>query len=164
MVQKFDIAIVLGAAVGSRGEALPPLRRRVAHAVALHHSGLVPRLLLSGGGTGVAREADVMRQLSLTAGVSAADLIVEDRSCNTVENAVFSLDMLDDRGRDQRLLIVSDAYHLPRALYIFRRLGVVATGSAPTSPSAGAHYRGLMREMAAMPLTLWRLMRRSSLK
>ncbi len=162
MTQAFDIAVVLGAAVGARGEALPSLRRRVSHAVTLHRRGLVPCLLLSGGGRGLISEADAMRRLAIDAGVRADELIMETRSCNTFENAAFSLRLLESGGRGLRLLIVSDAYHLPRALYIFRRLGADAAGSAPASPTAGVYYRGLIHEAAAMPLTLWRLARRSS--
>lgn len=158
MPTTFDTAVVLGARVRPDGGASPALARRVAHAVALHHAGLARRLLLTGGRTrGNVAEAEAMRDLALAAGVTETALLIEDQARNTVENALFALRLL--RPPPMPLLVVTDRFHLPRALLVFRRLGVIAVGSAPPPRSQWSHYRGLASEAAALPLTLWRLER-----
>lgn len=149
---RYDVAIVLGALLRPDGVPSPALRRRVGHAVALHHADLAPRLLMSGGGT--PPEAEAMATLAADAGVPRDRLLLEPRSRNTVENALFSLRLLDP---GLRLVVVSDAWHLPRALHVFRRLGADAHGSAPPRRPGLDHWRRLAREAAVFPMTLWRL-------
>ncbi len=159
MPEAFDVAIVLGAKLRPDGSPSPALIRRVSHAAAMHRDGLAPRLLLSGGIVGGPwSEAEAMRRLLVAGGAAPDRLLLEDRSRNTVENAVFSLRLLAGTGA-RRLAVVSDAWHLPRALLIFRRLGADPTGFAPPPPSRLGHFRGLARDAAAVPLSLWRLRR-----
>jgi uncharacterized SAM-binding protein YcdF (DUF218 family) len=149
---RYDVAIVLGALVHADGSPSSAMLRRVGHAVALHHAGMAPRLLLSGGGT--PSEAEAMAALAVAAGVAPSRLILETQSRNTVENVAFSLRLLDGA---HRLVVITFSWHLRRALHVFRRLGAEASGSAPPPHSGLRHWRCLAREMAVFPLTLWRL-------
>ncbi len=151
---RYDVAIVLGALVHPDGTPSAAMRRRVGHAVALHRAGQARYILLSGGGS--PPEAEAMEARALAAGVDRSRLLLETRSRNTVENALFSLALLDP-GR--RVVVVTDSWHLPRALHVFRRLGADASGSAPPLPSGLGYWRALARETAKFPLTLWRLAR-----
>lgn len=151
---RYELAIVLGALLHPDGRPSAAMRRRVAHAVALHRAGQVQRLLLSGGGAPC--EADAMAELARAAGVKPSVLLLERQSRNTVENALFSLRLVEPGAR---LVVVSDAWHLPRALHVFRRLGAAVTGSAPAPASTIGHCRGLVREAARFPVTFWRLAR-----
>jgi uncharacterized SAM-binding protein YcdF (DUF218 family) len=56
-------------------------------------------------------------------GVQRERLIVEDRSRNTVENAVYTAAMIDPKP-GQRWLLVTSASHMPRAVGCFRRAGI----------------------------------------
>lgn len=160
MPQPYDIAIILGAALGDDGRPRPALLRRVAHGVALHRQGVVPRLLMAGGQVrGPVPESWVMRDLALAAGLAAESVLVEDSSQDTVDNVRLSLSLLAGSGWT-RLLVVSDVYHLPRALWTFRRYGMPAQGSACALPPSVPLWPARLREAVAFPLTVWKVTRR----
>ncbi|OIQ89253.1 hypothetical protein GALL_288620 [mine drainage metagenome] len=151
-------AIILGARVGADGQPSPALRRRVAQGVALYRAGIVSHLLCSGGGPpDRPSEAALMRALAREGGVPEAAILVEDRARTTLENALFCRALLG-APPPAPLLLVSDASHLPRALYTFRRLGLAVTPSAAPWPrswrSAGL---ACLREAVALPVYWWKL-------
>lgn len=130
-----DAVVVLGAAVSAPGVPGPALRRRLVHGVGEYRARAAGHLVLSGGiVTHPPAEAYVMRDLACGMGVSEAAIVIEDRARNTFENAVFTGRILRERGW-QRLLIVTDAWHLPRALYVFRRLGLPVSGAGVPHPA-----------------------------
>ena len=125
-----DVIVVLGAALTPDGEPTPALRRRVAHGVRLFHESAAGVLLLSGGPTRHPRpEAAVMRALALDGGVPEGCIVVEDASVRTLHNATNTARILRERGW-RRALLVTDSFHMPRALMTFRGFGVAARGSA----------------------------------
>lgn len=163
MPPPYDIAIILGAALADDGRPRPALVRRVEHGVALQRRGEVPRLLMSGGLVrGPVPEARVMRELALACGLGADCVLTEDASRDTVDNVRHSLALAQRHGW-RRLLVVSDAYHLPRALWIFRRYGAAAEGSAPDLPPGLPRWPIRLREACAFPLTVWKAARRPPL-
>ena len=152
----FDVAVVLGAAVESDGRPSAALLRRVAHGVSLYHAGRVRVLLMSGGLVHhPPTEADLMRAAAIAAGVPEAAVMVEDRSRNTLENAVFSTEIIAAQGW-QRIMVVTDHYHLPRSLYTFQRLGVVVVGAAARGSLT---LPAFAREMVARVVYIWRIRR-----
>ncbi|EIL99810.1 hypothetical protein RHOFW104T7_07745 [Rhodanobacter thiooxydans] len=70
-------------------------------------------------------------------GVDAADLLLETRSMNTWQNAQFSSPLLKAYGAD-RVLLVSSAYHLRRAMLYFTHFGVHAV------PVSADHVDGML--------------------
>ncbi len=128
--ERFDVIVVLGAAVGAGGGPSAALNRRVAEGVRRLEAGAARVLLLSGGkGGGVPSEAEVMRDLALAAGVVEERLVLETESRSTLENARCSARIMRARGWT-KALVVTDAVHLPRALLAFRALGIEAKGAA----------------------------------
>ncbi len=126
--EPIDAVVVLGAALIEPGVAGPALRRRLAHGVNVLRHRHARYLLVSGGVVGPPpAEAEVMRALAMELGVPAERIVVEDRARNTFENAVYSGRIFRDRGW-RRLAVVTDAFHMPRALFVFRRLGLPVTG------------------------------------
>jgi len=100
---------------------------RCVKAAEVYRQGAPLPVLVSGGptdadGSGPAI-AELMRDFLQRLGVKSADLWVEGRSRTTHENAVFSCEMLSRRGI-RRIVLVTDAAHLPRALGCFRKQGV----------------------------------------
>lgn len=71
--------------------------------------------------------AAVMAELLRKAGVAESDILVEDQSRTTAENAAYSVQMLRDRELTQGVLLVSTATHLWRAERLFRRRGQPVT-------------------------------------
>ena len=151
-----DAIVVLGCALQG-GTPSPALVRRVECGVALHARGVAPLLLLSGGGRSTRPEAVAMAALAAAAGVTAERLLVEPDSRDTIGNAFNSAALLRARGLDS-VVLVSDAYHLPRARMLFRRAGltVAATDHPPRRgwPRELPYY---LREAAAFVVNLIRL-------
>jgi uncharacterized SAM-binding protein YcdF (DUF218 family) len=155
---EFDVAIVLGAQVLPDGRPSPALARRVAHAVALARSDLVGTLLMSGGPVShPIPEAHVMRDLAIAAGIAPHRIHVEDRSRDTIANARLSVPIVV--GQDwRRVLVVTDSFHLPRALYIFRRAGLTVTGFPARPQRPGPEWwLAHAREALAFIKTVYRL-------
>jgi len=84
------------------------------------------RIVFSGGtGALLADEPSeapfALRQLE-SFGIARERILIEDRSRNTVENAVFSKRLVQPKP-GERWLLVTSAYHLPRAVGVFRKAG-----------------------------------------
>lgn len=84
------------------------------------------RIVISGG-SGVlldnsALEAPLIARLLESFGVAPERIVFEDRSRNTAENAFFARDLVRPK-RGERWLLVTSAYHMPRAVGCFRRVG-----------------------------------------
>jgi uncharacterized SAM-binding protein YcdF (DUF218 family) len=100
---------------------------RCLHAAALYRQGPPCPLLLSGGKAHPADPgapgAEVMRELLLEMGVPGADMVLETGSRNTSENAAESCRLLAARGA-RRVVLVTDASHMTRAVRCFEKQGV----------------------------------------
>ena len=71
----------------------------------------------------------VMRQALEREGVPAEDIWVEDRSHSTHENAVFAAQLLRRKGI-RKIVLVTEAYHMPRAVACFREEGLIVVPAA----------------------------------
>jgi uncharacterized SAM-binding protein YcdF (DUF218 family) len=83
------------------------------------------RILFSGGtGELIAgeREAPFAFRLFETFGIAPDRILLEDRSRNTIENALYSKEIARPMP-GQRWLLVTSAYHMPRAIGVFRKVG-----------------------------------------
>ncbi len=150
--------MILGAAVWADGPS-PTLRRRTLHGAALFHQGRGDAIIVCGGlGRHPPSEARVMADLLIADSVPEAAIHREDRSTNTAQNIAFALPILRDLGvRD--VVIVSDAYHLPRARLIARRHGLRVTVSAPPRGTARLwpQIKGWLREGPGILAVLLRI-------
>ena len=104
-----------------------PAFDRLLHGMRLLRARRAPLLVLSGGvipmmvGTDMT-EARRMRSLALEYGVDSEVIVLEERSRNTYENAFYTWRVLRERGIE-RIILVSSAMHMPRAVAAFRRQG-----------------------------------------
>jgi uncharacterized SAM-binding protein YcdF (DUF218 family) len=129
---RVDGIIVLGGAVEpaisrAHGQvALNAAAERLTESLLLARRYPDARLLLTGGEAAIlprgGSEADTMRAFFVEQGVDPARLLVEDRSRDTFENAVFSRDLVAP-GHEDVWVLVTSAAHMPRAVGCFRRLG-----------------------------------------
>lgn len=108
---------------------------RVLHGARLYLEGKAPLLVFSGGritwGQGQSRsEAADMAELAEALGVPPSAMLIEPDSLNTFENAAYTQVLLANLGIE-RILLVTSAMHMPRALAIFRKQGFEAI-PAPT--------------------------------
>lgn len=101
---------------------------RILHAARLYRAGKAPIVLAAGGAEDTQPEAYAMKALLAEWGVPKKNIIVETKSLNTYSNAVNSKPLLDKRSV-KRVLLVTSAIHMPRALATFRTLGINAIPS-----------------------------------
>ena len=103
---------------------------RLLHAAALYRAGRAPLLLLAGGNAkGYEPEAVSMRRVLTTLGVPGKAMLLEARSRNTRQNAKYSVQILRQRGIN-RVILVTSAYHMGRALFEFRQQGLTVYPAA----------------------------------
>jgi uncharacterized SAM-binding protein YcdF (DUF218 family) len=151
--------VVLGAKVLDDGRPGEALQRRMRTALALHRAGVAPLLVLSGGGAASRAEADVMCALALAEGIPAADLLVEARSRDTVENALECARLLADRGGGS-VVLVTDRWHGLRARLLFRLAGLPVCRVAAVPAPARTLLPLTIIEAAKLPVGILRLLLR----
>ena len=126
-VPENSVALVLGAGLWRDGSPTPVLHDRVATAVDLYQSGRVQKLLLSGDNSvEFYNEPGAMRQLALSLGVPAEDIVLDYAGRRTYDSCYRARDIF---GVTQ-VTVVTQRFHLDRALYLCNALGVDAVGVA----------------------------------
>jgi uncharacterized SAM-binding protein YcdF (DUF218 family) len=100
---------------------------RVTHSVQLYKSGIVKKLLVSGGsGQLVARrkqEADEMADALILMGVPKEDILIENKSRNTHESAEEVKKILETLSHPGNCLLITSGYHIPRSKACFAKVG-----------------------------------------
>jgi vancomycin permeability regulator SanA len=151
-----QIAIVFGAGLHRDGSPTPVLRDRVAIAADLYRSGKVEKLLMSGdNSTPNHDEPGAMRDYAIGLGIPDEDIILDYAGRRTYDTCyrareIFNLDSA---------ILVTQAFHLPRALYTCNLLGVSAIGV----PADLRQYRRIsqtfwhLRESVATIVALWQI-------
>jgi uncharacterized SAM-binding protein YcdF (DUF218 family) len=131
-VPQYDIGIVL---TGIASEHEPRDRvyldkgsDRVLHTLQLYRIGKIRKILITGGsgklwGDTIAEAAELADIFRLC-GVSPADILIEDKSINTRENALFTKKILDERKFNGKALLITSAFHLRRARLCFNKAGL----------------------------------------
>ena len=125
-----DFIVVLGAQVQGDGPSLT-LKKRLDRTLEFLQANPDKTVIVSGGqgADEVHTEASVMAQYLLARGAQPAQVIEEDQASNTRENLLFSAALAEVRGIDtSRALIVTSDFHMCRAKYIARTLGMEPYG------------------------------------
>ena len=119
------VAIVFGAGLRYDGTPTAILRDRVQTAVQLYQQGKVDKLLMSGDNSFAEyNEPEAMRQYALELGVPEADIVSDYAGRRTYDTcyrakAIFQV---------QSAILVTQSFHLPRALFLCNWFGVDSTG------------------------------------
>lgn len=153
-----DCLIVLGARVRPDGTPSHTLENRCRAAVETWRRESSGAFIVCGGqgADEPATEAAVMRAYLLEAGVPAELIFLEDRSTNTLENLRYARRIMEAQGMRRAAVVTSD-YHLTRALWIARDLGIDACGVPAKGPSRIAHrLKSRMVETGSWFLYLFR--------
>jgi len=128
-------AIVLGNRVFSNGRPSAELAERLETGRQLYRAGLARRIIVSGLVADGYDEPDAMAAWLKARGVAPADLVLDRGGYRTAASMADAAAL----GVDS-LLIVSQAYHLPRAIYLARHAGMSAVGvAAPDVPGNRGH-------------------------
>lgn len=123
----WDCILVLGCGVRADGTPSPMLRDRLDRAKELYDAGLAPKILVSGDHQKESYdEVNHMKQYLIDAGVPSEDIFMDHAGFSTYE----SMDRARKIFQVKSCLIVTQQYHLYRAVYTARGLGIDAEGVA----------------------------------
>lgn len=138
MLTDVDCIIVLGASVRNGTTPSPMLADRLDRGIELYEKGCSPKLLMSGDHGGIYYdEVNVMKNYAKDKGIPSEDIFMDHAGFSTYEsmyraNAVFGA---------KKVIIVTQKYHLSRALYIAKKMGLDAYGVA----AEDIRYTGQMK-------------------
>ena len=143
---KADCILVLGAGVRADGTPSPMLKDRLLEGIALYDMGASDRLLMSGDNTKKGYdEVNTMKQYAIDHGVPSEHIFMDHAGISTYDSIYRAKEIF----QAEKIIIVSQKYHLYRALYISDSLGVDAYGvSADPVIYAGQEFREI-REIVA---------------
>jgi vancomycin permeability regulator SanA len=144
-----DVAIVLGAGLSADGIPSPMLADRVESAVELYQHGRIHKLLMTGDNSAISyNEVVAMKRFAHDLGVPTQDITLDYAGFSTYESCYRAHQVFDVH----RAVVITQRYHLPRAVYTCRQLGVKAVGLG-TADREIYGLRGmipyLLREMLA---------------
>ena len=129
-LEDIDCVLVLGCGLEADGSPSPMLHDRLQQGVALYQKEAAPKLLVSGDhGREEYDEVNAMKRFAEEQGVPSEDVFMDHAGFSTYESVYRARDIFQVR----RMVIVTQEYHLSRALYIAKRLGIEAWG-VPADP------------------------------
>src|SRR4051794_22890267 len=145
-------ALVLGAQVLRNGAPSSMLSDRIAAAAELYEAGKVDKLLLSGDHSRKTYdEVGTMRDILLKRGIPAEDIFTDHAGFDTWDSAQRARRVFDVSSA----VVVTQKFHMARALYDARRAGLHVTGYAADRRDYGRVMRRLeVREAAARVKTV----------
>lgn len=124
----------------------------------LKADGQSPKLVLAGGQEHYERrpKAVGMAEIALEEGVPEADILIEDRSRSTLQNAMFSYALIE-KDAGSAVAIVTDRFHMPRSWASFKWAGdgpvILVSAERPEEP---VDWDNLFREAPKWPLNFAR--------
>ena len=141
-----DCILVLGCKVHDDGTPSAMLRDRLLQSINLYQLGASAKLLMSGDhGQHRYDEVNAMKQFALDAGVPSEDIFMDHAGFSTYESVYRAKEIF---GVD-KILIVTQEYHLYRALYIARQFDIEAYGVASDLDTYSGQFQRDVREVLA---------------
>ncbi len=146
------VAVVFGAGIAQSGQLSPMLRDRMDTAIALYRAGVVRKLLVSGDNRFVDYdEPGRMYDYALARGVPARDVVRDYAGRRTYDTcyrakAIFGV---------EQAILVSQRFHLARAIFTCRALGVDSVGFAADIRIYGSNSYYRLREGLASVAAWW---------
>lgn len=150
------VAIVFGAGLRRDGSPTPVLRDRVETAVELYQLGKVQKILMSGDNRFLDyNEPGAMAAYAAELGVPQEDIALDYAGRRTYDTCYRARDIFNV----QNALLITQSFHLPRAIYTCNALGVSAVG---VSADRRVYHKNslafwTLREMPATLVALWEL-------
>ncbi len=147
MDTEFDCILVLGCKVMPDGRMSHMLEDRVKTGIALYQSGFCKTVLMSGDSyaPNCYDEVGAMKKAAMEAGIPQEAILVDPMGLSTYE----SISNLSKQFAGKRILIVTQRYHLYRAVYIAEKLGMEAYGIAADLRTYSGQSKREVREIAA---------------
>jgi len=132
--EKYDYGIVLGG-FSSYEEEIETLNfndavDRILVAVQLYHEGRIKKILISSGSANIfnshLKEADYVKEFLISIKIPEKDIVIENQSKNTFENAKFTAELLGEKKEKSTFLLITSSMHMKRAKACFKKQRVEA--------------------------------------
>lgn len=145
-LEDVDCILVLGCLVHSDGDPSDMLEDRLRRGVELYGLGAAPKLLMSGDhGREGYDEVDAMKQYAVDTGIASEDVFMDHAGFSTYESLYRAKEIFGAK----KILIVTQEYHLYRAVYIAKMLGLEAYGVASDYRTYAGQFGRDLREVLA---------------
>lgn len=131
----FDCVMVMGAGLWD-GEPSPMLNERLEFGLAVYNSGCTDRILMTGDhGREEYDEVNAMKDFAIENGVPSDNIFMDHAGFSTYESMYRARDVF----QVEKMVIVTQKYHLYRSVYNARKLGIDAYGVAADKLTYGIH-------------------------
>lgn len=141
-----DCILILGCRVYEDGTPSHMLEDRLQQGVELFEAGAAPKLLMSGDhGQQDYDEVNAMKNYAVNCGIDSSDVFMDHAGFSTYESLYRAKEIFGA----EKVIIVTQRYHLYRALYIARQLGLEAYGVASDPRSYAGQIMRDIREILA---------------
>lgn len=141
-----DCILVLGCGVHRDGTPTAMLHDRLRRSVELYDLGAAPKLLMTGDhGRVDYDEVDAMKTFAVDAGIASENVFMDHAGFSTYESMYRAKKIFQAK----KIIIVTQEYHLYRAIYIAQSLGMEAYGVSSDYRSYGGQLRYDLREVLA---------------
>lgn len=144
-IENIDCILVLGAGIWG-DKPSPMLEDRILQAISLYNNNVSSKIIMSGDhGKQDYDEVNIMKQFAIEKGVPSEDIFMDHAGFSSYESIYRAKEIF----KAKKIIIVTQKYHLYRAIYIANQLGIEAygVGSDPRQ-YVGATYREI-REILA---------------
>ena len=119
-----DCILILGAGVWG-DKPSPMLEDRLVQGISLYNNGVAPKIIVSGDhGTEEYDEVNIMKQFAIDKGVPSEDIFMDHAGFSSYDSIYRAKEIFGAK----KILIVTQKYHLYRALYIADKLEIEAYG------------------------------------
>jgi vancomycin permeability regulator SanA len=152
-----DCILVLGAGVHPNGNPSNMLEDRLLRGIELYDENAAGKLLMSGDHGRVSYdEVNTMKEFAIDKGVPSSDVFMDHAGFSTYESMYRARDIF----KAKKVIIVTQKYHLYRALYSAKKLGLDAWGVASDQRTYyGQSYRDAREILARSKdflITIWK--------
>jgi len=152
----YDVGIVLGGIADydkiTKAHNFNKNADRLMDAEQLYHKGIIKKIMLSGGNGLLINdgyiESEAMRDYLLANKIPSNDIIIENTSRNTIENAVNSTKILKEKYNEGTFLLITSANHMRRAQLCFDKANLQTT-AFPTDCTTS--YRSMRYDYMLFP-------------
>ncbi len=144
-LENVDCILILGAGVW-KDKPSPMLKDRLEKGIELYKAGVAPKIIMSGDhGKESYDEVNLMKEYAIEKGVPSEDIFMDHAGFSTYDSIYRARDIF----KVKKMIIVTQKFHLYRALYLSNKLGIEAYGvMAEPIKYSGQFYREL-REILA---------------
>lgn len=145
-IEQPNIGLVFGAGLKAQGKPGAVLEDRILTAIELYQSDKIGKLIMSGDNSSANHnEVQAMRQFAEDQGLPGEAILFDDSGLSTYDSCfrvreIFGLN---------KIVLITQKYHLPRALYICNKLGINAFGVSAKNRGYAKQVKYSLREIPA---------------